>query len=45
LPALAPTLERVLDIPQLTKSPYQEFHTREIAGVWGYIFQIIYQVI
>jgi len=42
---MAPALERVLDIPELTKSPDQEFHTREIAGVCGYIFQIIYQVI
>ncbi|WJX93417.1 hypothetical protein P8452_74942 [Trifolium repens] len=37
------SLDGVLDIPELPKSPDQEFHTREVAGVWGYVFQIIYQ--
>ncbi|XP_058737307.1 uncharacterized protein LOC131609593 isoform X1 [Vicia villosa] len=40
---MVPTLDGVLDIPELTKNPHQEFHVRKIAGVWGYIFQIIYQ--
>lgn len=36
-------LEGVLDLPELPKSPHLEFDSRKIAGVWCYIFQIIYQ--
>lgn len=42
---MVPSLDGVLDIPELTKNHNQEFHIRKVAGVWGYIFQIIYQVI
>ncbi|XP_061353583.1 uncharacterized protein LOC133298333 [Gastrolobium bilobum] len=37
------THDGALDMPNMPKSPDQESHARKIAGVWGYIFQIIFQ--
>jgi len=43
---VAPTLDGTPELPNLYKNSntYQEPHTRNIASVWGYIFQIIFQV-
>ncbi|KAK7367844.1 hypothetical protein VNO80_09863 [Phaseolus coccineus] len=42
---VAPTLDDTPELPNLYKNSntYQEPHTRNIASVWGYIFQIIFQ--
>ncbi|XP_020231198.1 uncharacterized protein LOC109811778 isoform X1 [Cajanus cajan] len=40
---IVPTIDGSSNMPNLPKSPDQEFHTRKIAGLWGYIFQIIFQ--
>ncbi|XP_020216045.1 uncharacterized protein LOC109799822 [Cajanus cajan] len=42
---VAPSLDGTAELPTLYKnsSAYQEPHSRNTAGVWGYIFQIIFQ--
>lgn len=42
---MASTLDGTSDMPNQPKSPNQESQARKTAGVWGYIFQIIFQVI
>lgn len=44
---MAPTLDGISDIPVLSKSSYsnRESLNRNTAGVWGYIIQILFQVI
>lgn len=44
---VAPTIDGDTDIPHMYKSTdaYQEPHTQNTAGAWGYIFQIMFQVI
>ncbi|KAL2347399.1 hypothetical protein Fmac_001399 [Flemingia macrophylla] len=42
---VAPSLDETAELPSLYKnaSAYQEPHTKNTAGVWSYIFQIIFQ--
>ncbi|RDX73218.1 hypothetical protein CR513_47208 [Mucuna pruriens] len=42
---VAPTLDGTEELPNLYKNPSadQEPHTRNTAGVWGYVFQMIFQ--
>lgn len=44
---MAPTLDGISDIPVLSKRSYanQESLNRNTAGVWGYVIQILFQVI
>lgn len=43
---MAPTLGESADMSNMykTSDTSEESHTRHTAGVWGYIFQIIFQV-
>jgi len=44
---LAPTIGQSADMANMSKSPdtHEAPHSRQTASVWGYIFQIIFQVI
>lgn len=46
---MAPTLDdgtpELSNLYKNSNASYQEPYTRKTAGVWGYIFQIIFQVI